>query len=196
MSETLWRPASLVSVEDVTGDLPPAGTDTPYTVYTRQGRPVAVARAGQPACRPLLVGPAAAAEGDEEALQQTIAAFSHFHARYQAPAVPLVDESGAALPRVVPGETLQELTVAVLAGDTQAKVFKAHSLRAESYTRLGGDVALIPVTVYVCPDDPDETDAWWVPAQAGQPLPKCVVHGKPLVPRRLGAPPGDSGDVQ
>lgn len=186
MSEKLWQTATLVPVDDLSGKLPPSGAEAPYTVYIQRGWPVAVARAGESACRPLLVGPAAAAEGDETALRQTIAAFSHFHARYLAPAVALADEGGVVLPRVIPGETLHELTVAALSGDAQAKAFEAHSLRGESYTGLGGDLGFIPVTVYVCPEAPDETDAWWVPAQAGQPIPECPVHQKQLVPRSLG----------
>ncbi len=186
MNETLWQPATLVPVEDPSQDLPPAASDALYTVYTYQEQPIAVAEMGQLACRPLLVAPNAAAEKDEEALPLTVAAFSHFHALYKAPAVALVDEMRTALPRVIPSHTLEELTLAALTGDDQADIFEGKSLRSAPFTSLGGDVGIIPVTVYVCPDDPDNTDPWWIPAQAGQPVPDCPVHKKKLVPRKMG----------
>ena len=202
MSETLWQAALLAGVDDPGGALPPGSQNAPYTLYTYQGWPLGVARAGQPAARPVLAGPAAAGEGDEAALGQVIAAFSHFQIRYTAPAVALVDESGSSVPRVIPVETLKDLVAAALRRDAGAQVFKVHSLRGEAYTGLAGEaytdlagkaytdlagkVGIIPVTVYVCPDHPADTATWWVPAQAGQPVPVCRVHGKPLVPRRLG----------
>ena len=186
MSDTLWQAALLIEVDDPGGALPPGSQNAPYTLYTYQGWPLGVARAGQPAARPVLAGPAAAGEGDEAALGQVIAAFSHFQIRYTAPAVALVDESGSSVPRVIPGETLKDLVAAALRRDAGAQVFKVHSLRGEAYTGLAGKVGIIPVTVYVCPDHPADTATWWVPAQAGQPVPVCRVHGKPLVPRRLG----------
>jgi hypothetical protein len=183
----LWEAAVLIPVDDrPEDDLPPPAPDAAYTVYTRSRQPVAVARREATPVRPVLVAPAAAGDADGKALAVAMAAFSHFAALHDAPAVALVDAAGTALPRVIAGERLASMVGVFLGEAPVTEGGETLLSRLEAYVPPPGRAGMIPATVYVCPLEPLEETVWWVPAQVGQPVPECPVHHRELVPRRLG----------